>query len=153
MDTTINIEASISFKASAPKVRPKFAVQAADCDVVDRAEAERTHSLRKRRFRRTVGYKVVHFSRKLPSSISIKRINSSPEWRFCGCLSGVMPQFGFRINSVLHQVVDFPFGLGCPFSFSSGSLKQTNNHIMPLRMANWPASDANRLDNLIQAPW
>jgi hypothetical protein len=135
MDTTINTEASISFKASAPKVRPKFAIQAANRDVVDRAEAERTHSLRKRTLRRTVGYKVVHFSSKLPSSISIKRITSSPEWRFCGCPSGVMPQFGFRITSVLHQVVNYPRAPVCLSTFSFDSPKQTNHQIMLLRMA------------------
>jgi hypothetical protein len=67
----------------------------------------------------------VHFSGKLPSSISIKRFTWSPEWRFCGSSGGVVPQFGFRIISVLHQVVDSTLGLGRPFF--SGSLKANKN--------------------------
>jgi hypothetical protein len=64
----------------------------------------------------------VHFLGKLPYSISIKRFTWSPEWRFCGSSGGVVPQFGFRIISVLHQVVDSTLGLGRPFFFS-GSLR------------------------------
>jgi hypothetical protein len=51
----------------------KSATQAANCDVVDRAEAERTHSPRRRTFRRTVVYEIWCISRAschLPSASS-----------------------------------------------------------------------------------
>jgi hypothetical protein len=93
----------------------------------------------------------VHFSSKLSSSISTKRITLSPEWRICGVPSGVMPQFGFRIVPMLHQVVDVPLGHR-PSSLFSNSLKANGKSRIALGDVHYPVSGLDDLKSLVQAP-